>query len=255
MLLEKLTALLESGDTLSVEYRVIAGDGRTVWVLNRCNVIRNRTGPSRMTGVMIDITDRKVISDRRQRVMRELDHRVKNTLAVVSAIADRTNKPATTLSEFTFQLSSRVSALARIHTALSRHSWLGLTMEDLVSAACGDEPRMQIEGPSISIPLEIAQPLGMALCELVTNARTYGALSNETGRIAINWQVERLDAAGTLQIEWIEAGGPPVRASETRGCGLYLIEDVLRYEIDADVEMSFFEPGLRCTIAIPVPEP
>jgi PAS domain S-box-containing protein len=253
--LGRLREFIARGDTESIEYRIIAGNGRTLWILNQCNIVRQQAGPSYMTGVNIDITDHKLASNRRRRVMQELDHRVKNTLTTVVAIADRTGETATSFPSYSSLLSSRVGALAQIHAALSSHDWLGLDMDVLVRAACGSEPRLQVAGPSIPVPLEIAQPLGMALHELVTNARAHGALSAQSGTVELRWTTEQEGVAHLLKIEWCETGGPPVQATQKRGCGRYLIEDVLAYEIDAEVELSFPASGLRCTMAIPLPRP
>jgi PAS domain S-box-containing protein len=251
----QIRSLLRDGGTGSVEYRVIGEDGRTVWLTNRFSAAKEYDGTVVLTGVVIDITDRKVASNRRDRVMRELDHRVKNTLAMVGAVADRTARSTPFWESFKDLVRSRVGALARIHATLSERNWLGMEIEDLVSAACGQIGELQTYGPAAAVPLEIAQPLGMALHEIATNARTHGSLSAEGGKATLRWSLAHNNhAARSLRIEWSEHGGPPNPAERRRGYGTYLLEDALPYEIDAEVHKTFAPSGFRCSMLIPLPK-
>jgi PAS domain S-box-containing protein len=250
----QLMSLLSEGGTASLEYRVIGGDGRTVWLLNRYSAVKEYDGSVTLTGVVIDITDRKVASDRRNRVMRELDHRVKNTLTVVRAVADQTARSSDTWESFKELLSSRVRALARIHAALSERDWSGMAMNALVSAACGKLEGFRCYGQTTAVPLEIAQPLGMALREMATNARMHGSLSARGGGVTLRWTlVNHVRSGRSLRIEWSEHGGPPPRAQRRRGYGTYLLEEALPYEVDAETHSTFAPTGFRCSILIPVP--
>jgi len=252
--IRRLVDLFARGESESIEYHVIGGDGRTVCLLNRCSVVRPPTGSPLITGVAIDITDRKIASERRRRVMRELDHRVKDTLAVIGTVADRTGESPDSFHEFSALLSSRVRALARIHAALSAPDWLELTVASLLDAALGADRRLRLAGPSLSLPLRIAQPLGMALHELVVNAAAHGALSVSSGAVSLDWALANRDASRVLELRWTERDGPAVRHPERRGYGMYVIEKALPYELDAEVDMSFSPQGMACTIAIPLAE-
>ncbi|TFH21534.1 MAG: PAS domain S-box protein [Myxococcales bacterium] len=248
----RLAELLARGDSESIEYRIIDADGLTVWLLNQCRVVRRPTGPSFIAGVAVDISDRKAASDRRRRVMRELDHRVKDTLAVVATVAERTGASAGSYHGFSTLLSSRVRALARVHAALSAPHWLELTMGSLLDAALGTDRRLRVAGPPLSLPLRIAQPLGMALRELAINAATHGALSVPSGTVSLDCVLADRDRSRVLSLRWIETEGPPVSTPRRRGYGMYLVEDALAYEVDAEVAVSFPPSGMACTISIPL---
>ena len=125
-------------------------------------------------------------------------------------------------------------------------------MDALVRAACGETSAVRAEGPSVFLPLEMAQPLGMALRELATNALAHGALSIDAGSALLRWALDASDGKRTLRLDWTEVDGPPVEDPQKRGCGRYMIEDVLAYETDAQVEMSFPSSGLRTKITIPL---
>ena len=250
--LSHVSSMLAGGHEESIEYRIIAGDGRTVWLLNQSNLVHHPHGAISVTGVSIDLSDRKLASERRRRVMHELDHRVKNTLAIVLAIADRTRRTAGSFDEFKALLSSRVRGLARIHAGLSTADRMQMSMERLVRAACGTRPRLDAAGPSVSLPLRVAQPLGLALRELVTNAASHGALSTDTGSASLRWSLEEADERSSVSLEWTERDGPRVEPPGRLGCGMYLIKDALEYDTDAEVKVGFAGSGVTCAITIPL---
>jgi two-component sensor histidine kinase len=204
--------------------------------------------------------EREILEHRRTEeqlrfTMRELDHRVKNTLATVQAVADQTLHSSADMREFADAFTGRLQALARIHSALAQRRWEGLTLTDLVELVVGpyrhhaDSVLIACDGTFVgSEPVRV---LGMALHELATNAAKYGALSTAQGHVSIT---SRLDGGPTpcLHIVWDEQGGPAVSAPARRGFGLRLIEDALVYETDGWVALRFPAEGLRCEIEIPV---
>jgi two-component sensor histidine kinase len=187
--------------------------------------------------------------------IRELDHRVKNTLATVQAVADQTVRTSSTMSEFSEAFYGRIQAIARIHTALAGRRWEGLTLTELIELVVGpyrhhaDSVAIECDGTFVSS--ELVRVLGMTLHELATNAAKYGALSTKEGRVAIS---SRLDSNGAdrLRICWSEHAGPLVHQPLRRGFGMKLIEEALAYEADAAVTLRFLAQGLRCEIQIPV---
>ena len=165
--------------------------------------------------------------------MRELDHRVKNTLATVQSVAEQTLRSSPAIDEFRDAFAGRIQALARIHGALAGRQPEGLSVGELVDLIVGpyrhhaDSIRVDCDGSFL--PAELVRALGMALHELATNAAKYGALSITAGQVAISARIAS-DDGGRLRINWREHGGPPVGEPARRGFGTRLIEEALAYE-------------------------
>jgi two-component sensor histidine kinase len=190
--------------------------------------------------------------------MRELDHRVKNTLAIVQSVADQTLRSSMSRREFGAAFSGRIQALARIHTALAGRRWKGLPLTELIELVVGpyrhhtDSVSIDCNGTFVSS--ELVRVLGMALHELATNAAKYGALSTEQGRVAVSSRVDG-DAAPRLRICWSECNGPRVSEPARRGFGMRLIEEAIAYEVKGQVTLRFPSQGLHCELDIPIPPP
>ena len=203
-----------------------------------------------------EIQQHRKTEDALRFAIRELDHRVKNTLATVQAVADQTVRTSATMSEFSDAFYGRIQALARIHTALAVRRWEGLTLTELIELVVGPYRHhagsIAVECDGTFVSSELVRVLGMALHELATNAAKYGALSTRDGRVAIS---SSLDSNGTdrLRICWSEHSGPPVRQPLHRGFGMKLIEEALVYETEGDVTLRFLPVGVRCEIQLPVP--
>ena len=205
-----------------------------------------------------DITERRRIEAHQQLLMNELNHRVKNTLAVVQSLAARTLHGSASPAAFVRALRARIAALATSHTLLTQTHWNGVDLRDLVVeqlapyGAAGREG-IRVEGPPVFLTPAAGLALGLAFHELATNAAKHGALSTPAGRVEIAWRVEAGAAdERLLAIDWIESGGPPVRSGQGRGFGLTVIERGLAYELDGQAELDFRETGLRCRIAVPI---
>jgi two-component sensor histidine kinase len=187
--------------------------------------------------------------------MRELDHRVKNTLATVQAVADQTVRVSRSMDEFREAFDGRIQALARIHTALAARRWEGLMFAELIELVVGPyrhhAESVAVECDGTFVSSELVRVLGMTLHELATNAAKYGALSTREGRVAIASGREA-GGDGSLRICWSEQAGPPVQEPARRGFGMRLIEEALAYEAAATVTLRFLAQGLRCEIQIPL---
>ena len=188
-------------------------------------------------------------AEQRQRLLiNELNHRVKNTLATVQAIAFQTLKGDVPLAEGRARFEARLMALARAHSLLTAQNWEGASLARVVSDAteylAGDQGRFAISGEEVMLAPRAALALALALHELSTNAAKYGALSGDGGSVSIRWLVE----GGVLRIEWKERGGPPVREPDHRGFGSRLIERGLAGDLGGRAALAFEPDGLACTI-------
>jgi PAS domain S-box-containing protein len=233
------------------EYRMLAADGRTVWFQDVVHVIRDQDGPQTLRGFMIDITARKCAEEARQLLLRELDHRVKNALSTVQAVAELTLRTATSLDRFSDTFRGRIAALARMHTVIWGNKGMPLRLRDLAELSlapfgheCG---RALIDGEEVQIPLPWAASLGLVLHELATNAVKHGALSVMSGSVRLTWRVD----GGRLYLTWRESGGPIVTEPTHRGFGSTLIKESIPYELGGSVTLDFAPAGVQCTIKLP----
>lgn len=183
-------------------------------------------------------------------------HRVRNTLALVRAIMARTADSSGTVEEFAAHLRGRVDTLVRLQGVLTRPG-PGLDLEELVwdeLMAQGGLVANQAEvgGPLVALRSPAAEVLGLAIHELAANSVKFGALSHDEGRVAVQWQVQGADDAPSLELEWLETGGPPAPDDAKRGFGRELIESGLPYQIAARTAFDFHRDGVRCSIALPI---
>ncbi len=202
------------------------------------------------------MADALAVRERNLRLLiNELNHRVKNTLATVQSIATQTLRSSQTTEQARRAIEERLLALSRVHDVLTRESWEGAGLAEIVAQAMAPyrhdrDDRLRMQGPEVRLSPRMALAIAMALQELATNAVKYGALSNETGTIAITWCLE--EEGKRLRLHWQEAGGPPVRAPERRGFGTRLIERSLAQDLDGRVEITFAPAGLVCTVDAPL---
>ena len=206
-----------------------------------------------------DITARKELEEHRQLLVDELNHRVRNTLMVVQGMAHQTfrnsNVPEAPLQAF----NARLHALAAAHTALSRNNWSGSELAAVIEhglAFCGDDiARVGRTGPQVSLSPNVSVAMVLVLHELATNAVKYGALSRETGRVAIDWDL-RGDEAGArrLYIEWKESGGPPVSPPIRSGFGSRLITTSVERQLGGAIALDFAGDGFACRLSFPLLE-
>jgi PAS domain S-box-containing protein len=259
-MVESKMSAIQKKQQFSTELRVRRlNDNAQVWVAAQGQVTYDQDGaPSGMTGVVQDITDRKQAEHRQQLLIRELHHRVKNTLATVQAIVGSTARTASSIDEFYQGFVGRIVSLARTHNLLTEDLWQKAALEDLIQTELGpyeDEARNRIvlEGPHVELPSEAAVPIGMAIHELTTNAAKHGALSTFGGQVEVRWRVEPGEERPILHFAWVEHGGPRVSTPTRQGFGSRLLQRVLATQLQADVQMEFPEEGLRFTMTMVIP--
>jgi two-component sensor histidine kinase len=182
---------------------------------------------------------------------------VKNTLATVQSVVSQTLRNTASSHEAKEAIESRLVALSRAHDVLTRENWEGADLYEIVQQAVAPyssrgEDRLHLKGPRVRLPPRMALALAMALQELATNAVKYGALSNATGEINIEWTLSRSEDGLSLQLRWEESGGPPVREPSRRGFGTRLIERSLAQDLGGEVKVTFAPSGLMCVVDAPL---
>ncbi len=241
------------------EYRIVRADtGEVRWVFNRGRVEADDEGrPIRLLAVQTDITERKLDETRRQLLVNELNHRVKNTLATVQSIAHQTLRSSASPEAVGVDLENRLMALSRAHNVLTREVWEGARLSEIVDGAVGPyacEGRCVAHGPDIWLSPSQALALAMALHELAVNATKYGALMGDQGQVDIRWRrlpLRHLSAADdprTLRLVWTETGGPPVAPPTHRGFGARLLERGLGRDLGGEVHVQYLPRGVVCRI-------
>jgi two-component sensor histidine kinase len=186
----------------------------------------------------------------------ELDHRVKNMLATVLAIAARTRETSTSMAEFVTAFDGRIRSMATTHELLSSRQWHGLPLAELVRrvlAPYATAGTVRIEGSDgVVLSAEAGQTITMVLHELATNAAKFGALSAKDGRVAVRWgHLRNGDTQGQLRIQWEESGGPTVRPQTRSGYGASVIRHLIPYELGGTVDIVRAPDGIHCTLTIP----
>ena len=212
-----------------------------------------------MIGINVDITEREEAERARELLVAELNHRVKNTLAVVQGIAHQTFKGAGAPVAARTAFEGRLLALARAHNLLTQANWKNASLDQLamlaLDAQAGSAARVAIAGPPLLLPPKEAVSIAMALHELSTNAIKYGALSNETGKISLQWSTTGGQDRPEVLLTWTESDGPPVVAPARKGFGSLLLERTLAQDLEGEVTVRFEPGGLACIIRAPLPQP
>jgi PAS domain S-box-containing protein len=247
-----------AGDHYRLEYRICRRDGQVRWVMDRGRVIRNKTGTAqRVIGVVLDITDIKEAEQRQRLLFDELNHRVKNTLAIVQALALQTLQTRPQPGEFADAFSERLGSLARAHSLLTEDSWRGASLQDIVTSALSafiDEGRsIDIGGDVVMVPAGVTVTLSLMLHELATNAAKYGALSVARGRLSIRWRAAGSGSGTAVDLQWREDDGPPVSPPRDRGFGSRLLVGSAR-QLGATFDIDYAAQGLRCRLRFLVPQ-
>ncbi|MBX6744103.1 MAG: PAS domain S-box protein [Acetobacteraceae bacterium] len=237
------------------EYRLRRADGGWCWVLDAAEPRFAEDGSYLgHVGSVLDIADRREAEERQALLAREMDHRAKNTMAVVRSLVQLSprNVPP---EEFVAALEGRLSAMARAHGLLAKDRWRGaglreILAEELASWLGGqDGPQVLLDGPMVRLPPDSVQPVGMILHELATNSAKHGALSARGGRVTLTWGGA---ADGGLWLAWQEAGGPQLaRPPQRRGFGSRLIQATARHQLGGAVEFRWEPGGLCCRLQVP----
>ena len=246
----EVTEQVEINGRYEVEYRRIRpDDGREIWTHAAGVLVRDVQGRAeRLIGVMQDITERKREEARREALMGELDHRVKNVLAAVQSLAGQTARRTTSLDAFLETFSGRLKAMAAANELLTAARWRGAAIADVAAAELGGLAQRQARwsGPELFLSPRAVNALALALHELATNAVKFGALSSPVGRIELVW-AGRGD--GGFDLTWTEIGGPPVRRDRRDGFGSVLLTQVTSKELSGPVALDWRPEGLTVRIA------
>jgi two-component sensor histidine kinase/PAS domain-containing protein len=246
-----IDATFEDGVDYVAEFRAAAGR----WLSARGRVYqRNAEGkPLVMMGVNIDITEARQAAEHTRHLLRELNHRVKNTLAMTQSLARQTLKQSPDPQAFIEAFSGRLRTLADAHKLLADRDWAGIGMIELVDSQV--EPyvihgadRFTALGEDVQLPPDHALGLGIILHELASNAARYGALSADAGRLRVSWTVEN----GEVHLRWSESGGPAVEQPQDSGFGSRLIQRSLDKILGSRVSLDFAPSGVQAEISFPL---
>lgn len=221
------------------------------WDVQVSPIIGSDGKPESILSVSRDITELKLAEERQNLIAQELKHRIKNTVAMMQAIANQTLRSGETLEAARDALQERLLAMGRAHDMLTQSAWSRAVLGDLVRqtlATHSGPDRVDVSGPDVELSSRCALAMALALYELATNALKYGALSVEGGRVTISWLV--ID--GTFRFDWTESGGPPVTAPTRTGFGSRMIERALAGYFSGCARVDYAPTGLVFTLSAPV---
>jgi PAS domain S-box-containing protein len=248
---QALLGVARTGEPLQTEFNVRRPNGELRRCMGTVAASIDASGRvARMSGVTVDITERREAEERQALLAREVDHRARNALAVVQSIVRLSR--AQNIDSYVSIVEGRIRALALAHILLSQSRWQGadlrrLVDEELAPFRTGESDRVSTAGPEVLLHPASAQALAVALHELSTNAAKYGALSSAAGRLALSWELLQ----GVLVIRWIESGGPPITTPSALGYGSKVITAAIERQLGGRVQFDWREGGLRCTFYIP----
>jgi PAS domain S-box-containing protein len=240
----------KGGRAYETEFRIRRPDGEVRWCVGTAAATADKGGRVvRLSGVTVDITERKRAEERQNLLAREVDHRAKNALALAQSIVRLTR--ASDVKDYVQAVEGRISALARVHTILSLSNWEGaeigrLAEEEIAPYSSGDQ--IELDGTELQLQPATAQTLALALHELVTNSAKYGALSTLAGRLKIRWEVR----GEALQIVWEERDGPPVEKPISRGFGTRSVIASIETQLGGRAEFDWRAEGLVCCLTVPL---
>jgi PAS domain S-box-containing protein len=245
-------------EPLRLEYRLRRHDGAYRWTIDAA---APRFGPAGeflgYIGSVIDITERKEAEDKQALLIRELHHRMKNTLASVQSIMNFTLRTSDDMPSFQQAMTSRIASLAKTHTLLIDNEWGGADLRQLLAselAPYDDGRRLSMEGPDVFVSTDAAMVIGMALHELTTNAIKHGSLSSERGKVRINWTAEPTEEGPMdFRLTWTESGGPSVMPPTRRGFGSILLERLLAHQIGGNVQVAYPAGGIVVNVRARLP--
>jgi PAS domain S-box-containing protein len=232
------------------EFRINRPDGEVRWCVGTAAATIDKAGRVvRVSGVTVDITERKRAEERQNLLAREVDHRAKNALALAQSIVRLTR--GETVKAYIQAVEGRISALARVHTILSLSSWQGAEIGKLVDeelAPYSSSDQIAFGGSDIQLQPATAQTLALALHELVTNSAKYGALSTLSGRLSLKWEIDR----DVLLMVWEERDGPLVEKPASRGFGTRSVIAAIESQLGGQADFDWRSEGLICRLSVPL---
>lgn len=241
-------------DGYTREKRYVTKDGTIVWIELAASIVRGGAGArSFSVRIVRDISERRRAEEHQALLLNELNHRVKNTLAIVQSLAQQSFKGIAVPQEPIAAFEGRLGALSAAHDLLTQGNWEAASIRSIISAAllpfqCSDSS-VAMAGPDVLLPPQTSVSLALAVHELATNAAKYGALSLPSGQVNIQWEI----VEDRLKWKWIECGGPPVSLPTSRGFGTRMIERALAAELSGNVKIDFLPSGVACLLEAPLP--
>ncbi len=247
-------------DQVYIEHRIFhAATGRYRWHHTRAAPLRNEGGASpEWIGTATEIEEIRSLYRHQQNLLAELQHRVRNTLAVVRSIARRTAQTSGSVEEMASHLQGRIDAFSRVQAVVTRNPEAGIDLasmieDELLAHAAREGERLVMEGPAVSLKPRPAESISLGIHELATNAVKYGALSSDEGRLRVRWARERSDGIDWLKLVWDEDGlRLPAGEPDRKGFGLELLQRTLPYDLRANTKLEFRPEGVRFTIELPL---
>ncbi len=257
--MEAFNKKMALGGTTRLTIKVRAKDGRElIWEVNSRLNLDEQGRPVAVHAIGRDMTEAKRAEAHLRLLIDELNHRVKNTLAIVQGIAQQSFKNDVPVPQARAAFEGRLAALSEAHNLLTREHWTPVSMTQIIGDAVaphgGGAGRFTLEGPDLTIAPKTAISLALAIHELATNAVKHGALSRPEGHVAIRWARVNGEEPARLSLVWEERGGPEVRIPSRRGFGTRMIERGLAAELGGEVSIEFRPEGLVCTVDAPLPE-
>ena len=253
----RFASALAGGSSYVIEKRYQRPDGEVVWTVSHVTRLVDAEGVPSFFTVTTDVTERKEQDRIRAWLLAELNHRVKNNLSTVQALAHQSLASSTTPEDFQRTFDARLMALSRAHDLLMRETWtsagLGqIVAETLAPFRLDEDGRIVIGGPEVRLSPTAAVTMTLAFHELATNAARFGALSSPNGRVAVEWSVGQTEAGGVVDLIWRESGGPDVPPPTRRGFGSRLIERGAARELGGRVRLDFEPEGVACVFHLPL---
>lgn len=247
------------GEAVTHEFRILrSSDGAVRWIRSTdFPLFGEHGGVQRIGGIAVDVTEARQAEAHRDVLMHELQHRVRNILAMTRSIADRTGDTARDVASYRDLLAGRLEVLSRVQVMLTQASNVGVDLgtmvEAEVEAQAASRGQYSVSGPALTLAPKAAEVLTLAIHELATNALKYGAFSHVHGHVAVSWSVA--DSAGEpwLRLDWIESGAPaPLAPPQRQGFGTILIEERIPYELQGRGLVAALPDGWRCHLEFPL---
>jgi PAS domain S-box-containing protein len=257
--IDRMRAALAAGEPFQGEAVNYRKDGSTYTVEWLITPVRDPDGRiGHWVSAQRDVTERHAAEESQGLLVRELHHRVRNTLATVQAVLNASLRSSMGLADFRQVFTGRIASLAKTHTLITDArtqtvSFEGLLRTELEAYLEPGRSRVSLQGPQVPLASELAVPVGMALHELTVNAIRHGALADPDGRLEVTWTVDESPAGPVLRWTWDEHDGPPVALPSREGFGMELLNGLLTYRLKGKVDVAFDPDGLRVSAAVLLP--
>ena len=242
------------GSDFVIDYRIVTPRNELRWIEVRGQVsLNSEDQPVGMAGISLEITSRKEAEEHRKLLARELNHRVKNSLAIAQSIFTQSLNRSPTIEEARRAVLGRIQALSNAQDVLTLEGWSSASLRDVVDKALAPfaNDNLRIAGPRVMLSAKAVSALSLALHELATNASKYGALATPEGSVTISWDVVSEPEPG-LRFQWSEMNGPAVEPPTRKGFGSRVIEDNVSAELRGTAVLSFPPSGVRYDVMAPL---